>query len=294
MSIITGQPTADAGQAQGAPAAGAPAGNQAPDWRSSLPEELRNEKVFESIKAKDMNEAFPVLAKNYVHAQKLVGADKLVVPGPNATPEEKDAFYTKLGRPAKAEEYGYKLPEGLTEDRIDKGRIDTWRKEFHEAGIPKAAAERILNKYLADEFGTVQAREQARQQELQQNELKVKEEFGVKFDEKVNFARLALREFGNDNLVQVLESTGLGSNPEFVKLFATIGEKLADHRAISGQGTQGNAYGSPELAQAALTDFNSKNENMKALFDRAHPDHDRVVEERRKLFEAAFPKEIKE
>jgi hypothetical protein len=294
MSIITGQQGGDAGQAQGSGAAGG-AGNQAPtDWRSALPEDIRSEKVFESIKGKDLNEAFPVLAKNYLHAQKLVGADKLVIPGPTATPEEKAAFYTKLGRPEKPEEYGYKLPEGLTEDRLDKARIDAWRKEFHDAGIPKASAERFLNKFLADEFGTVQSREQAKAKELETNELAIKQEFGVKFDEKVNFARLALREFGNDGLSGLLEQTGLGSHPEVVKFFAKIGEGLADHRAVSGQGSQGNSFGSPAMAQQALTEFNANAENTKALLDRNHPRHDEVVSHRQKLFEAAFPKEVKE
>lgn len=294
MSIITGQQSGDAGQAQGSGAAGG-AGNQAPtDWRTSLPDDLRSEKVFESIKGKDWAEAGPLLAKNYLHAQKLVGADKLIVPGPTATQEEKDTFYTKLGRPSKPEEYGYKLPEGLTEDRLDKTFIDGWRKELFEAGVPKATAERIMTKYLADEHGRVQSKEQSRVQELQQNELAIKQEFGVKFDEKVNFARLALREFGNEGLTGLLEQSGLGSNPEVVKFFAKIGEGLADHRAVSGQGSQGNPFGSPAAAQHALTEFNANNENTKALFDSQNPRHSEVVAHRQKLFEAAFPKEVKE
>lgn len=290
MSILTGQPGADGGQGAAAPASGAPAGNQ--DWRQSLPEDLRAEKVFESIKGKDWGEAGPILAKNYVHAQRMIGSDKLVLPNERSTPEEIAAFRSKLGVPAKPEEYTFKLPEGLTEDKLDKARVDLWRKELHEAGIPKQAAERLLTKYLSEEHGATQAAQAARVKEMEQYELAIKQEFGVKFDEKVNFARLALREFGNDNIVQLLETTGLGSHPEVVKLFASIGEKLGDDRARGTSGTGGgNPFASPDLAQAELQSFQRNPENMRAIMDRSHPNHDNVVEQRRKLFEAAFPKE---
>jgi hypothetical protein len=288
MSLITGQNPADPGQAPGSPPGSAP-GNQITDWRTSLPDDLRSEKVFESIKGKDWAEAGPLLAKNYMHAQRLVGADKLVLPTERSTPEEIAAFRTKLGVPGKPDEYAYKLPEGLTEDRIDKARVDTWRKEMHEAGIPKIAADRLLSKYLAEEHGSYQAQIQAKTKALEQGELSLKQEFGDKFDEKVNYARLALRTFGNDELSAILEQTGLGSNPAVVKLFSTIGEKLGDDRARGNGGASGNVYASPELAQGALNDFNRNSENMKALFDKGHMHHDAVVAERAKLFAAAFP-----
>lgn len=293
MSLLSGQQSSGDGQGGNAPGAGSGAGNPPiTDWRASLPEDLRSEKVFESIKGKDLAEAFPVLAKNYVHAQKLVGAEKLVVPGPTATPEELAAFYTKLGRPEKPDGYVPKLPEGLTEDKLDKARLDTWRKEMHEAGIPKVAAERLLSKYLADEQTAIKAAQEQQAKALEQNELSIKQEFGVKFDEKVNYARWAVKEFGSDGLLQMLDQTGLGSHPEVVKLFAKIGESLSEDKA---RGTGVKTFGSsPEQAQADLNAFNRDEAKTKALFDASHPQHEYVVQERKKLFEAAFPSQKKE
>lgn len=256
-----------------------------------LPDDLRAEKVFESIKGKDWAEAGPVLAKNYMHAQRLVGADKVAIPTDKSTPEEIAAFRAKIGVPAKPDEYGYKLPEGLTEDKLDKARIDTWRKELHEAGVPKAAAERIMTKYLSEEFAAGAQAKASHAKQLEQHELQIKQEFGAKFDEKVNFAQLAMREFGDEKLTQVLEETGLGSHPTVVKLFAQIGEKLADDKALGGGGGSGNSTATPALAQAALTEFSKNAEKQKALFDAYHPQHAAVVKERTDLFLAAFPKE---
>ena len=294
MSLLTGQTPGDAGQGK-APGDAGGAGNQTiTDWRSKLPDDLRSEKVFESIKGTNWDEAGPLLAKNYLHAQRLVGADKLVLPTDKSTPEEIAAFRTKLGVPAKPEEYGFKLPEGLKEEQLDKARVDTWRKEMHEAGIPKAAAERLLSKYLAEEHGATQAAIAARTKQAEADELAVKETFGVKYDEKVNFARFALRQFGDDNLVNLLESTGMGSNPAVVKFFATIGEQLSDDRASGGAGGQSSSLATPELAQHALNEFNTNTEKQKALWDAQHPNHKAAVEEREKLFAAAFPPDKKD
>jgi len=285
MTLLTGQTDGQAGNS--APGAG----NQTPtDWRASLPDDLRSEKVFESIKGKDAAEALPLLAKNYLHAQRLVGADKIVLPNERSTPEEIAAFRTKLGVPAKFDDYSYKLPEGMTEDRLDKTRLDAWRKEMHEAGIPKAAAERIMNKFLAEEHGHYTAQAKAREKALQDNELALKQEFGAKFDERVNQARFALRQFGTDELTSMLEETGLGSHPEVVRFFAKVGEKMSDDRARGGSGATAASTATPDLAQAALQEFNRNPENMKALFDSNHPNHDYVVKQRRELFEAAYPK----
>lgn len=82
----------------------------------------------------------------------------LKVPGEGATAEEIAAFHKAIGVPDKEDEYGYKLPEGLDEKVVDKARIDGYRKLFREAGVPKAAAEKILTKYFEDELGGIKAR----------------------------------------------------------------------------------------------------------------------------------------
>lgn len=294
MSLLTGQTPGDAGQGK-APGDAGGAGNQTiTDWRSKLPDDLRSEKVFESIKGTNWDEAGPLLAKNYLHAQRLVGADKLVLPTDKSTPEEIAAFRSKLGVPGKPEEYGLKLPEGLKEEQLDKAKVDVWRKEMHEAGIPKAAAERLLSKYLSEEFGATQAAITARTKQAEADEMAVKEAFGVKYDEKVNFARFALREFGDDNLVNLLENTGMGSNPAVVKFFSAIGEKLSDDKARGGNSGGSGSLATPELAQHALNEFNTNTEKQKALWDAQHPNHKAAVDEREKLFAAAFPPDKKD
>ena len=55
------------------------------------------------------------LAKSYVNAQSMIGADKVAIPGKHATDEDWGEVYRRLGRPDTPE--GYELvnevPEGV-------------------------------------------------------------------------------------------------------------------------------------------------------------------------------------
>lgn len=265
-----------------------PAGAPVSDWRTGLPEDLRSEKVFESIKGKDWNEAGPVLAKSYVNAQRLVGADKIAKPSANWTPDQWNEFYSATGRPPKPEDYEIKVPDGMT---VPAEELTAWRKELFDLGLSKAQVAKLTDKFYASEGARMKATQDSAQAQIQTWENEIKAEFGDKFDENVNFARFAIKEFGNQNLMKLLDSSGFGSHPEVVKFFATVGRKLADSGTIGGANSSANAGRlTPENAQASLAVFHRDPENMKALMNADHPNHDAVVAERAKLFMAAYPR----
>jgi hypothetical protein len=80
-------------------------------------------------------------------AQKLLGKDKVVIPGKNASAEEIAEYHKRMGRPENPEGYEFKSIEALKEvDRnveLDHGM----KKIFFDEGISKAAGERIVAKY---------------------------------------------------------------------------------------------------------------------------------------------------
>ncbi len=89
------------------PAPAAPQG----DWRTSLPDDLKNEPSLKLIN--DVSG----LAKSYVSAQKLVGADKIPVPSKHATEEDWKNVYHKLGLPQDVKDYDVKVKEGISIDK---------------------------------------------------------------------------------------------------------------------------------------------------------------------------------
>lgn len=80
------------------------------------------------------------------------------VPGADAKAEDIAAYHKALGVPEKPEDYGYTLPEGIKPENINAKQMDAWRAEFKAAGVPKAAAERLMNKHLADTAAQFKAR----------------------------------------------------------------------------------------------------------------------------------------
>ena len=80
----------------------------ASDWRTSIPEEIRGHKSLEHIQ--DVG----ALAKSYVNAQSMIGADKVAIPGKHATDEDWGEVYRRLGRPDTPDGYelNNEMPEG--------------------------------------------------------------------------------------------------------------------------------------------------------------------------------------
>src|SRR5262249_49330642 len=110
-----------------------------------LPEALRADPAFRDIKS------FEGLANSYLHAQRMVGADKatiLQLPKGDADDKTWTDFYAKAGRPEKAN--GYKIPK-----RADGKDYDAPSQLFHkaifptlhEAGLSQRQIEKIVPKW---------------------------------------------------------------------------------------------------------------------------------------------------
>ena len=86
---------------------------QAPvSFLDSLPEDLRGEPSL-----KNFTDAGS-LAKSFVHAQRMIGAEKLPLPGKSATEDEWNTIYSKLGRPDSAADYQVEGVQNLEAEEI--------------------------------------------------------------------------------------------------------------------------------------------------------------------------------
>lgn len=94
-------------------------------------------------------EGVAALAKMAQNSEALIGS-MVKVPSAEATPEERNAFYERIGRPKTAAEYDFAPPANMPENvPYDKGFADWYRNAAHKAGVPAAMA-----KTLHDEFVT--------------------------------------------------------------------------------------------------------------------------------------------
>ena len=90
--------------------------------------------------------------------------------------------------------------------------------------------------------------------------------------------------YGDPDFTNFLNETGIGNDPRMVRFLDRIGQDMEGHTRLQGRP---EAQAKPQDIQQAISAFNAKHE--KALFDKSHPDHDRLVAERSKQFEALYP-----
>jgi len=138
-----GGPTGATG-ATGAAGATGPTGSNDPRLKTvdiKVPEKYQAEPWAKEVKNVDD------LWTKMAGAQKLLGKDKVILPGENATQDELNSFYTRMGRPEQPDGYEFKSVESLKE--VDRNvNLDTGMKKiFFEEGISKKAGERIVSKY---------------------------------------------------------------------------------------------------------------------------------------------------
>ena len=240
-------------------------GGFADNWRDGLPESIRNEKCLDSIKT------VGALAQSYVHAQKSIGANKIAIPGENATPEELDEFYKALGRPDKAEDYEsskIELPEGVT---LDDDEVKKFRTFAFEHGISQKVFEAAL-KFDVERVQAQIAAETARANaEYEETLGKLQSEFGERADTVVAQCNKAMTTFG---LTEVLREHGLLNNYAVIKALAGIGERISESRLHGEAGT-------PVDPQTRINEI--MGDPKDPYYDRDHPNHAARVAEVRQL-----------
>jgi hypothetical protein len=193
------------------------------DWRTSLPEEMRGDKSFEKFKG------VPDLAKSYVEIQKTMG-NAIHIPRAEATPEELDKFYARLGRPESADKYELKRPEMAEGAKYDEEMEAAFKPIAYKAGLTPRQAQTIL-----DEYNTVTAkRMEGYSKTMEDGVGKLKTEWGQNYDKNIGLAGRAVKELGGDELRAMLEETGLGNHPVLIKVFAKLGQDLVEEPMLIG------------------------------------------------------------
>ena len=270
-------PAGTTAPANGAPSApdGSPAG-----WSQPLDAELRG-----LVEAKGW--ASPAEAvRSYQALERMLGADKIALPGKEAPPEAWDAVWQKLGRPAKPEGYGFARPEGLAD--YDEATAQWARAAFHKAGLPHRMAAELHDSFLKHRAERGQALAAAERHAEAELDAALTRDWGPAREGKIAVARQAARTFADgpeavDKLERAIGTAAV------LKLFARIGEAMGEDR-ILGAGASG-ARLAPADAEAEIRRIRGEavKDPRHPLIDKTHPDHARLVREIEGLYGAAYP-----
>lgn len=189
--------------------------------------------------------------KSYIHAQGMIGKDKMIAPHRDFTDENWNEFYNKAGRPA-LENYEIKnnLPEGIT---ADEELFNNFKSKSHELGLLPRQAQGISDFY--NELIGGATKDQAAQSEAYIEEQKetLKKEWGMAFDQKVTAAEAGLKQFASESDIKALKDMGILDTAAGTRLFAKIGEGLAED--TFHEKAKGNFGMTPEEITAKIQTF---------------------------------------
>ena len=246
------------------------------DWRESLPEQIRGHEGLKDIK--DVG----ALANSYLHAQSMVGADKIAIPRKSATDEDWSNVYAKLGRPEEAKGYELQFGEG---QEVNDDFLNAFKEVSHNAGFTNKQAQKLATWYQSQVTSQEEIQEAQFRSLQEESVTALKKEWGKAYDERVKTASNVLQEFGDTTLADMRLADGslVGDSPQMVKLLANMGKYLADKTGEdSFVGEKGSGVMAPDEAQSKLRELTATDT---PYWDERHPEHQWYVDEAMRLRE---------
>ena len=254
-------------------------------WRDTLPDDLKSNTSlgkFETVEG---------LAKSYTNLEKMLGADKVVVPK-DGDQEGWNRFYRAAGHPEKAEDYGFGKPEQIPEGMVYDPELDKRLAGIvHKHGLNKHQAAGVRNDLLAmvGEGATANLEssklaEAENQKAIIAGENALKAEWGNAYEQRGKVAGAAINKFLSPETVAAFAAAGIANNPAVIKDFYNLGVKLAGETELIGAG---QTEQTPGDLDGAIADFRTKHGS--ALYDKSHPDHTVRVKEFTALYQKRFP-----
>ena len=242
------------------------------NFKEIIPEKYKDEKALANFTSMDD------FVKSYLSAQRLVGANKVAIPNKMATDEDWEEVYSKLGRPAKPEDYKY----SFSEEEINQDQLKNFNETAHRIGLLPKQAERIIKFY--NEMNTQAEADNQKVFEAKQTEAMadLKKEFGPTYTKRLDQAKkLAVETLGNDMLNNTVLKDGsrLGDSVEVIKAFSMLADKLSEDEIIKGEGSSYQTASEIEKEISELTEDGSP------YWNKTHPNHAKTVDRVFKLRE---------
>ncbi len=230
---------------------------QPKDWRSELPEELRSDPAFESLKT------LPDLAKSYLNTKKLVGKKTVGLPDQNSSAEEWGKFWDSLGRPSAPERYELQRNGEIPKEMIDEAGAKRLMAKAHELGITKSQLQGLTEEFdsqLLEGFKSGQTAEAERQAA---GVARLRKAWGNEVQSRAYRAEQTLNTIDPEGKI---DREALKGNPEVLMLLDSFASRVLGDKLPEVNGEQTN------LAERA-----SQLRAHPAFSNENHQDHARIM-----------------
>lgn len=271
-----GAGSGDGGSGSSQGGSGTPAVSIPENWQEILPNEIRDQANIRNFKTVDS------LAKAYIHAQKMVGADKIAI-SKNPSEAEIREVQERLGLPKEADKYEVKLAD---KSPLKKEIVDAFKKTAFEAGILPAQAQKLVDFMHSQEVENHNSQILRANQDFEKNMAAIHNEWGDAYGQMSAQAKAALKEFGatQDDINYFKQH--FGANPTVLRFLSKVGGTLSEDK-IKGEGGINSGAMTPNQALQKIAEIRA---NIKGpYFDPTHGDHAATKAEMKKLHEIAYP-----
>ena len=207
-------------------------------WKDSISKDVRyNSEGADRLARFDDNDFSPVV-KSYFDLESSMGSS-VNIPGEDATPEQKSAFYGKIGCPEDSK--GYELPKLEEGEAYNEELMGSLTQAAFDEGVSKQQFSALAEKYLEMEAAGKVAKQEADDTEYERH----KEEgdrilhqlMGANYDKNIELSKRAYTEYASPDLRAILDQdkySSLKNEPEFIKMWVKVAEKQMDDTFVKG------------------------------------------------------------
>jgi len=246
------------------------------NWKDSLPDDLKADPSLTSIM--DIQS----LAKSYVHGQKMIGRDKIIIPDKFATEEDWGKVFQKLGVPESVDKYDFKVPEGMDDDFV-KG----FKELAVKNGILPRQADKLFEFYNSHVDKVISTNESENKRIFEESVNGLKKEWGQGYERKLQAASGLFNQVADEDSKKIFNESGLGNNPFVIKMFAKLAEQMGEDKFVNAN-NMGSMGVTPAEAQLKINEIYGNKDHP--YYNKSHPSHRDALNEMTKLFEAISPK----
>ena len=193
------------------------------------------------------------MANSYRELERTFGHDKagrtVVMPGDDASDDDMNSYYNKLGRPDLATEYSINVPEGE-----DPAFSEFAKGMFHEAGLSQSQVSKITGQWDQYVSGQKDDHHDAYNAGIEESNKALRSEWGDNYDKNIGVAQNASKIFGFDGptIDKLEESLGFGG---LMKMMHNVGSKVGEDSFVSGGSDNGFGGQTPNQAISAISDL---------------------------------------
>lgn len=255
-------------------------GNFREGYKEFLPEEIRNEECLNNVAG------FTDAMTQFVHAQKSMGKDKIVLPGANASDAEWDAFYDAAGRPKTEEDYKTEADPDIPEEFLNEERSKRGWAVARKLGLSKKQWQGLVGWDNSELKLSIADSDKLDESELKTAEDTLKEKLGMSYEESLHNVNVLINtttEEGENRAEFIKE---FGRNPKFVLWANEVAKKMISHEALIAEVTQKT----PKEALVKIDELNATPGYIDGTLQRDNPlAATQITKEIEELYKQAYP-----